>query len=64
MEIINKTFKITNWTDFEEVEAASTMGPCERTVVETRIGSHPVTITTFIREDGTGHEVRSYRVAA
>jgi hypothetical protein len=63
MTNITKTYKISNWVEFTEVESAATVGPATTTVIKSRMGNHPVKITTTMREDGSGHEVRSFDVA-
>jgi hypothetical protein len=60
MTTITKIYTITNWTNYAEVESAATAGPATVTVVDSRVGSHAVKITTFMREDGTGHELREH----
>jgi len=64
MQTITKIYTIANWCNYTEVESASTSGPTKTEVVSTLMGGHQVTVSTTMREDGMGHEIRTYRVSA
>jgi hypothetical protein len=62
MATITKIYEITNWTNYVEVESVATMGPATVTVINSRIANHAVKITTTMREDGNGHEIREHTI--
>ncbi|KKK62763.1 hypothetical protein LCGC14_3001080 [marine sediment metagenome] len=59
MEII-KTYKISNWCQYDESPVGDVSG-MEETNVNTIMGGHPCVITTHLDDNGSGFEKRVFR---
>jgi hypothetical protein len=63
METIVKNYTIKNWVEYTQCDLLpNAFDLAETTLINTYMGGHAVTVKTMVNDDGTGQEVRRYRV--
>jgi len=58
---ITKEYRITNWVEFTECPVGNVKG-MEKEIIHSVMGNHPVKITSWWADDGTGFERREFTV--
>ena len=62
MQTIIKSYSITNWANYSEVEGFADVASGTTEVLLTVMGGRNVTITTTLDDDGEGREIREFQV--